>query len=91
MLRADLIKVWKILRCGDDLDLAVLFEMAHSSCTRGHVLKNAVPVCRIDVLRRFREARKVLLWNALPTEIIRVRLIDSVQAWIRLGIWGQVA
>jgi len=70
LLRADLIKVWKILRSGEDSDLAVLFEMAHSSRTRGHSLKLAVPVCRTDVLRRFLGVRRVFLWNALPAEII---------------------
>ena len=33
LLQADLLKSWKILGCGDDSDLAVLFEMTHSSRT----------------------------------------------------------
>ena len=70
LLRADLIKVWKILSCGEDSDLSVLFEMGLSSRTRGHALKLAVPACRTDVLRRFLGARRVLLWNALPAEIV---------------------
>ena len=70
-------KIWKILRCGDNSDLAVIFEMTCSSRTRGHALKLSVPICRTDVLRRFLGARRVLLWNALLAEIIEC---DSLTA-----------
>ena len=51
--------------------------ITHSSLTTGNALKLAVPVCRTDVLRRFLGARRVLLWNALPADIIECNSLTA--------------
>ena len=48
LLRADLIKIWKILHCGQDSELVELFEVCVTSRTRGHSLKLVMPACRSE-------------------------------------------
>ena len=76
LLRADLIKIWKIFNDEEGLGLEVLFDRNTHSATRGHRFKIAVPVCRTDLKSRFFNARRVLVWNSLPGKIVEV---DSVE------------
>ena len=69
LLRLDLIKIWKVLHCGEDSQLAELFQVSQISRTRGHSLKLVVPACRSEVLRRSLGVRRVFLWNSLPAEL----------------------
>ena len=64
LLRADLIKIWKVLHCGQDSELAELCEVCVTSRTRGHSLKLVMPACRSETFRRDFVVRRVLLWNS---------------------------
>ena len=75
LLRADLLKIWKILHCGQDSELAELFEVCVTSRTRGHSLKLVMPACRSETFRRGFGVRRVLLWNSLPAAVVE---LDSI-------------
>ena len=70
LLRADLLKVWKIFHRNLDERLVGLFEMARERRTRGHQFKMSIPICRTEVKRRSFGVRCVEEWNALPREIV---------------------
>ena len=53
MLRADIVKVWKVLRGVCCEGLRDLFDFRVHSATRGHEYKLAVPRCRSELKRRF--------------------------------------
>ena len=80
LLRSDMIKIWKVLHCGEDSQLAELFQVSQISRTRGHSLKLVVPTCRSEVLRRSLGVRRVFLWNSLPAEIVET---DSLAVFKR--------
>ena len=65
MLRADLIKVWKVLHGVCSEGLRGLFDFRVHGATRGHEYKLAVPRCRTEVKRRFFGSRVVRVWNGL--------------------------
>ena len=70
LLRADLLKVWKIFHRNLDERLVGLFEMARERRTRGHQFKMSIPICRTEVKTRSFGVRCVEEWNALPSEIV---------------------
>ena len=76
LLRSDLIKIWKVLHCGEDSQLAELFIVSQISRTRGYSYKLVVPTCRTEVFRIFLGVRRVFLWNSLPAEIAETDSLD---------------
>ena len=77
LLRADIIKVWKIYNEDLDPDLQKLFERALHPATRGHQLKLAVPRCRKEIYNRFLSVRCVNLWNQLPSEAVESQSLGA--------------
>ena len=70
MLRADIVKVWKVLRGVCCEGLRDLFDFRVHSATRGHEYKLAVPRCRSELKRRFFSSRVVGVWNGLSAETV---------------------
>jgi hypothetical protein len=64
LLKADLIKCWKILH-GDSEEIKNLFVPAPAVGTGGHSLKLAVPRRCTDLSSRFFSGKVVVLWNSL--------------------------
>ena len=77
LLRADLIKVFKIFHSGVDLGLRSMFEMQSHESTRGHRFKLSVPRCRGELRRRFFSVRVVTTWNSLPPHVVEAESVDS--------------
>lgn len=66
LLRADMIKYWRVLRGWDDgVDLEGVFTFAPDLRTRGHPYKLLMPACFTDIKMRMFSARRVQLWNGL--------------------------
>ena len=76
LLRADLIKIWKLLKFGNHEELLRLFQVSRAESTRGHNLRLIMPVCRTEVMRRSLMARRVLLWNGLPANVVEASTLD---------------
>ena len=77
LLRADLIKLWRVMR-GDLVgELLGLVSVAPDSRARGHRYKLLVPACRSEMLRQFFGIRCVTVWNGLPSELMEVGTLDS--------------
>ena len=70
MLRADIVKVWKVLRGVCCERLRELFDFRVHGATRGHEYKLAVPRCRTELKRRFFSSRVVGVWNGLSAETV---------------------
>ena len=66
LLRADLLKTWKIFHGGTPPMLLNIFERSFHGATRGHRFKLSIPRCRGDLRRRFFNVRMVGIWNEIP-------------------------
>ena len=80
LLRADLIKIWKIFHSEIDIGLEGIFDRNSHNSTRGHSYKLAVPRCRTETRRRFFDVRCVLLWNQLSGDLVGVRRLEGFKA-----------
>ena len=70
LLRADLIQYWKIFHAKCSIDPAAVFELVHSSGTRGHRFKIRHTRVQTDVRSRSFSKRCIAAWNALPDKVI---------------------
>ena len=82
LLRADLIKIWKIFRGGLDSELQELFERAIHPGTRGHSLKLSIPRCQTEIRRRFLGVRCVGIWNSLPDSAIHSETVNGFKSYL---------
>ena len=89
LLRADLIKVWKIFHSEVDVGLMTILERQFHGATRGHQLKLSVPVCRSELRRRFFGVRVVPLWNSLPAPVAEASSIGSFKSRLD-GLLGDI-
>lgn len=80
LLRADLIKVWKIFHPEVDVELSTILERQFHGATRGHQLKLSVPACRSELRRRFFSVRVVPLWNNLPASVAEASSIGTFKS-----------
>ena len=70
LLRADLIKVWKIFHGESAIRPDELFTLSPLLHTRGHQFKLSHERCRLELRRRFFSVRVVPLWNSLPDWVV---------------------
>ena len=82
LLRADLIKIWKIFRGNLDPDLQGLFDRANHPATRGHNLKLAVPRHRTELAKRFLSKRCVSIWNQIPAAAIESETVEGFKRYL---------
>ena len=77
LLRADLLKCWKIFhgKCG--LQPGDIFILAPSVGTRGHRFKIAYSFCSTESKRRFFSQRCVFAWNSLPDDVVALGSVES--------------
>jgi hypothetical protein len=81
LLRAGLIKYWKVLCCDTEgYDLNVLFQRAMDVRTRGHQYKLVMPLCATDVRKRFFNVRHVKIWNSLPCAVVESTSVSRFKA-----------
>ena len=77
LLRADLVKIWKILNLDSLESLTELFTLSGETRTRGHRFKLVVPACRTEVLRRSFSVRRIATWNSLPPHVVESTSLSS--------------
>ena len=77
LLRADLIKMWRVMRGDLVEELTELLSVAPDSRARGHMYKLLVPACRTEMLRRYFGVRCVTVWNGLSSELVEAGTLDS--------------
>ena len=70
LLRADLIKCWKVFHSEADVGLQDLFTMSVERWTRGHPLKIVTLRCDLKLRRRFFQVRVVQRWNSLSVQAV---------------------
>ena len=80
LIRADLIKVWKIFHGKSPIGPVDIFSLSPHVRTRGHPFKLSHERCRLDARQRFFSVRVVPLWNSLPEEVV---LLDSLDLFKR--------
>ena len=80
LLRADLIKVWKIFHPEVETGLDSMFERQFHRATRGHELKLSNPLCHSEARRRFFNVRVVETWNGLPPGVVECGTVESFKA-----------
>ena len=76
LLRADLVKIWKLVRLGSHESLRELFQVSRLENARGHSLRLIMPRCRTEVMRRTLMARRVQVWNALDAAVVEVNSLE---------------
>ena len=70
LLRADLLKYWKIFHGKCAVRPEQIFSMAPIVGTRGHDFKIAVERPELECRKRSFSQRRVQLWNSLPAEVV---------------------
>ena len=89
LLRADLIKYWKIFNLKSCLNPDDLFEAPPSSITRGHRFKIATVRHSLDCHKRFFSMRRVALWNSLPDSLVSAGSVETFKHGLHLSL-GQL-
>ena len=77
LLRADLIKYWKIFHSKSVICPEDIFVLPSSSSTRGHRYKLAHVCCSLECRKRFFSIRRVVIWNSLSDEVVGLDSLDS--------------
>ena len=70
LLRADLIKCWKIFQGKCPVKPADLWEVAADLRTRGNSFKIKTRRCQLDTRARFFTERVISEWNSLPNSVV---------------------
>ena len=90
LLRADLIKYWKIFHGKCCIDPEDLFVLAPQVQTRGHRFKLAHVPRSLECRRRFFSLRRVSAWNSLPDEVVGLESVDSFKRSIHVFLGQQL-
>ena len=69
-LRGDLIEVFKIVNCMDNITLNTFFELDSNSITRGHKYKFKKKFSRLNLRKNNFSSRIINHWNSLPADVI---------------------
>ena len=69
MLRADLVKCWKIFHGHSPIQPSMLWDINNNARTRGHRFRIKVNRCEIDARARFFSNRIIGDWNSLPEKV----------------------
>ena len=87
LLRADLVKMWRIARGDLVEDMAELLTLAPDTRARGHRFKLLVPACHSEMRRRFFGVRTVSVWNGLAAELVDSETVACFKrGWV--FVWG---
>ena len=77
LVRADLIKYWKIFHGHSPIVPSDFFTMSPATNTRGHRFKLLKPHASLECRRRFFCVRGIDAWNSLPEEVVCATTIES--------------
>ena len=77
LLRADLIKYWKIFHGLSAIKVSDIFQLAPVVGTRGHSCKIFHPHSRLDCKKRFFSVRCIPVWNSLPADTVAASSLSS--------------
>ena len=80
LLRADMLKVWKIFHGECGICPGEIFTLAPSLGTRGHRYKILPSHCSLESRRRFFSLRCVNQWNSLPDHVVALESISSFKS-----------
>jgi len=80
LIRADLIKYYKISSGLSVIGVSDLFVLSPSSHTRGHRFKILKPHVSLECRRRFFSVRCIDLWNSLPDEVVSCSSLDAFKS-----------
>ena len=69
LMRADLIKCWKIFHSEGDIGLFNFFTIVVDRRTQGHSLNIVLPRCDLE-LKKFFHVRVIQRWNDLPEYVV---------------------
>ena len=76
-LRLDIIDVFKIVKCIDNVDQYSFFQPSRE--TIGHMYKFFLPSCRLN-LRRFSFSQRVVSeWNSLPPKAVNQTTVNGLK------------
>ena len=86
LLRADMLKCWKIFhgKCG--VAPGDLFVMAPNVGTRGHRYKLAHVYSSLECRRRFFALRCISTWNALPEELVSAQSVATFKSGLHTAL-----
>ena len=80
LLRADIIKCWKIFHQECSVSPSDIFVLADGRSTRGHRYKVAHVHSSLECRRRSFALRVVQTWNSLPDSVVALESLDSFKA-----------
>ena len=81
LLRADLIKCWKVFHGECSVSPTDIFVFPPvSNLTRGHRFKLGKVRCRLECRRRFFSVRVVNSWNALPDNVVGAASLNQFKS-----------
>ena len=80
LLRADLIKYFKIFNNLSVISPSDLFVLSPTTHTRGHRFKILKPHVSLESRRRFFSVRCVDLWNSLPDQLVGCGSVDAFKS-----------
>ena len=84
LLRADLIKYFKIFNYLSPISPADLFILSPASLTRGHRFKILKPHVSIESRRRCFSVRCIDMWNSLPGELVECGSVSSFESGLHV-------
>ena len=80
LLRADMIKSWKIFNGNSPIQPADLWDISRDTRTRGHPFKIRVSRSQVDARARFFSQRVVQDWNSLPTWVVTSKTLNEFKS-----------
>ena len=86
LLRADLIKCWKIFHNQSAITPSDLFSPSPVTTTRGHRFKLAKPHIYTECRHRFFSIRCIDHWNSLPDSVVGVNTIDTFERGLHFAL-----
>ena len=86
LLRADLLKCWKIFHGQSAIAPQDLFTPATVTNTRGHRFKVTKLHSTVECRRRFFSIRCINHWNSLPDEVVGAGTVDSFKRLLHLSM-----
>jgi hypothetical protein len=79
---ADLIMCFNIIKGNNCIEQTDFFNFTTFKFTRGHPLKLAIPIAKLNTRKFFFASRVVPVWNSLPVDIINAHSVTSFKQHI---------
>lgn len=83
LLRADIIKCWKIMHGCASFDSRRLFQRAPNIGTRNHAYRIGYTHCSLQCRRRVFSLCVVGIWNSLPSSVVELNDIDLFKSALK--------